>query len=147
MHYNSLDQFLNERGEDLESMMRESMRTAVGVYADFSPEELTRQARYSAQQIITSLRQGNIDRPAARDDAEKWNAAGIPMADLRRSSLEMDTRLRAWTNRHLHEQPDLEAELLRRINNIFNGFRSTVTAVDLDDQIARFNAPKPKADR
>jgi hypothetical protein len=146
MRYNSIDQFLTLRGDDIKDLMKDAMKAAGGVYATFSAQATDDQAVYGAERVLTALRQGNLDRSLVRASAQEWNSGTIPLADMRRSSQELEPLLRAWANRHLHEQPDLEAELLRRINNMGAGFRSTVTSVQLDDQIARFNVPKPKAE-
>src|SRR5205823_6289917 len=137
---------LTLRGDDIKELMKEAMRAAGGIYATFSPQAADDQAAFGAERVLTSLRQGNLDRSLVRASAQEWNSGSIPLTDMRRSSQELEPLLRAWASRHLHDQPDLEAELLRCIGNMGAGFRSTVSSVQLDDQIARFNAPKPKAE-
>jgi hypothetical protein len=47
----------------------------------------------------------------------------------------METRFMAYVQAELSAQPDLAAEILRRLRNVNARFRSNVTAVKLDKTI------------
>ncbi|HET7079648.1 MAG TPA: hypothetical protein VFM49_19620, partial [Chloroflexia bacterium] len=92
-------------------------------------------ARAAAQRMMAAVRQVQLDGQTVQATARQRDSAGIALDDLTRLVDQMETRFIAFVQAELRAQPELAAEILRRLRNANARFRSNVMAVKLDKTI------------
>jgi hypothetical protein len=139
--YNSLEHFLREHEPGFVAVMEAAQRATGGHYAAMTPAQLHANAAADVQHLLQSIRQATLDRGAIQKAAEQTGAAGINLDDLTRMSNALDRGLVAYVEAELGSQPELCADLLRRIRHVTASYRSNVTSVKLDSTLKRLQQP------
>jgi hypothetical protein len=135
MHYNSVDHFLSAHESQIIEMMASAQQATGGHYAALSEAALRADARAAAQRMMAAVRQVQLDGQTVQATARQRDSAGIALDDLTRLVDQMETRFIAFVQAELRAQPELAAEILRRLRNANARFRSNVMAVKLDKTI------------
>ncbi|HEX6608179.1 MAG TPA: hypothetical protein VF276_14845 [Chloroflexia bacterium] len=135
MHYNSVDHFLTAHESQIIDMMASAQQATGGHYAGLSEAARRADAQAAAQRMMAAVRQVQLDGQTVQATARQRDSAGIPLDDLTRLVDQMETRFIAFVQAELGAQPELAAEILRRLRNANARFRSNVMAVKLDKTI------------
>jgi hypothetical protein len=135
MHYNSVDHFLTTHQAQIIDMMASAQAATGGYYATLSETGRRADARAAAQRMMDAVRQVQLDGQVVQATARQRDSAGVPLDDLTRLVDHMETRFIAFVQAELRAQPELAAEILRRLRNANARFRSNVMAVKLDKTI------------
>ena len=137
MYYNSLDQFLTPRTADLTAIM-EGVQTQIGGhYATMIAEQRHTNAINDTQYVITVWRSASIDREQPHAIAAQADQAGVDVDDLKRLVDTVHPLFVAFVQRELAAQPELAAEIIRRMHHSSSNYRSRVTEVKLDKALRR----------
>ena len=137
MQYNSIDHFLTVQYETLVTIMEAAQQEAGGHYAHYTPAELHRNATNDLREVLASIREIKMDNPAIRASAEQNVTIGIDLTDLIRMGQALEVGLVRFVEQELHNQPELETELSRRIRHLCARFRNNITTVKLDQTLNR----------
>ena len=86
------------------------------------------------------IRQATLDRGHRRRRPSN-TAPPNDLNDLTRMSNALDRGLVAYVEAELGSQPDLCADLVRRIRHVTASYRSNVTSVKLDSTLNRLSGP------
>ncbi len=137
MHYNSIDHFLTVQYDTLLTIMEAAQREAGGHYAAYTPDELRRNAGNDLREVLASIREITMDNPAIRAGAQQNVMIGIDLEDLIRMGQALEVGLVRFVEQELHNQPDLETDLSRRIRHLCARFRNNITSVKVDQTLNR----------
>jgi hypothetical protein len=135
MHYNSIDHFLSTHEPQIIGLMERAQEATGGHYATLSAADRRADAQAATQRMMDAVRQVQLDRQVVQETARQRDNAGIALDDLTRLVDQMEARFLAYVQAELSAQPDLAAEILRRLRNVNARFRSNVMAVKLDKTI------------
>jgi hypothetical protein len=135
MRYNSVDHFLTAHESQIIGLMERAQQATGGHYAALSEAERRADAQAATRRMMDAVRQVQLDRRTVQDTARQRDSAGIALDDLTRLVDQMETRFIAYVQAELRAQPELAAEILRRLRNANARFRSNVMAVKLDKTI------------
>jgi hypothetical protein len=143
MLYNSPEHFLRAQRANIVEAVAAAQRRAGGHYAAFTPAQLQQNATQDAQAIMETMRTEAMDTAEMQAGLRATHARGIDLNDLNRMAELLEQGLVALVDRELHDQPDLAAELTRRIRHFNTRFRSNLTSVKLDITLGRLKREKP----
>jgi hypothetical protein len=135
MHYNSIDHFLTAHEAQIIRLMESAQQATGGHYAALPEAARRADARAATQRMMDAVRQVQLDRQVIQETARQRDSAGIALDDLTRLVDQMEARFLAYMQAELSAQPELAAEILRRLRNVNARFRSNVMAVKLDKMI------------
>ncbi len=144
MHYNSAEHFLRTQTDAITARLAEGQAAAGGHYARLTPAARQATAAADAHQFIAALLAANLAPDVVQAGARAAGDAGVPIDDLLRMTDETQPRLLAFITAELADQPELGADLVRRIRDVNARFRSNVTAVKLEQAIARLRPRTPR---
>ena len=135
MRYNSVDHFLTTHEPQIIDLMESAQQATGGHYASLPAVERRADAQAAARRMMDAVRQVQLDRRTVQETARQRDRAGIALDDLTRLVDHMETRFIAYVQAELSAQPELAAEILRRLRNANARFRSNIMAVKLDKTI------------
>jgi hypothetical protein len=137
MLYNSPEHFLTAQTAAIVEVVAGAQRAAGGHYAAYTPAQLQQTASQDAHEILETMRTEIMDSVAMQAGIRETYDRGIDLDDLSRMAELLERGLLALVDRELQDQPDLAAELKRRIRHFNTRFRSNVTSVKLDITLGR----------
>jgi hypothetical protein len=147
MPYHSIEQFLTTHKGAIAGLMEAAQREAGGHYAAMTSVQLKQNAVNDAGYLIESLKKPAELRETYQEIARGVSDRGIAVDDLIRLNQGVSRRMVAYIQTHLKEEPDLCAELLRRMDNINARFNAGMRSVQIDDTIRRLTNPPPRKPR
>jgi hypothetical protein len=115
--------------------MERAQEATGGHYAALSEAARRATAQAATRRMMDAVRQVQLDRQIVQETARQRDSAGIALDDLTRLVDQMEARFLAYVQAELSAQPELAAEILRRLRNVNARFRSNVMAVKLDKTI------------
>ena len=141
MYYNSLDQFLTLRTDDLTAIMEGVQMQIGGHYAALTTEQRHANAVNDTLYVIGVWRAAIIDREHTRGIAAEADRAGVDVDDLKRLVDTVHPLFVAFVERELATQPELAVEMIRRMHHSSSTYRSGVTEVKIDKTLRRIHKP------
>ncbi|MDQ2809240.1 MAG: hypothetical protein M3Z04_20390 [Chloroflexota bacterium] len=140
MRYNSLDHFLTAQHAAIVTAMVAAQQAAGGHYAALTPAALQQNAANDVAEVLHNIRQLLLDSTIIQGfqaGAQENVADGVDLSDLIRMDQAFERGFCALVEQELRDQPDLAAELIRRIHYLTGRFRNSVTGVKVDQTLNR----------
>lgn len=137
MRYNSIDHFLTAQHEAIIAVMVTAQQAAGGHYAALTGDALRRNAAQDVQEVITSIREIKVDKPAIRASAEENVDIGVDLDDLIRMGLAFEQGFLVLVKQEVQDQEELADDLNRRVLRLGARFRTNVTGVKVDQTLKR----------
>jgi hypothetical protein len=141
MHYQSLDDFLNKHETAIAGIMERVQREVGGHYTRMTPTQLRTNARDDARYVIGVWRSGQADRSNPPETARQAQEAGINLDDLIRLVDLLLPAYVAYFEKELAAQPDLAADLIRRLRHTSASYRTNIVQAKLDQTLNRIKRP------
>jgi hypothetical protein len=137
-HIVQLERFLRGNQGRITQLIDEVYERTGGHYTAMSPEQRLRQAAADAEEFITDLLRGSVDRDATRQGLAAIADSSGTLDDITRMSTLLEPAFIAFVQHQLVGQPALAEDLIRRTRNVNANLRATVTALRMEVFLRRF---------
>jgi hypothetical protein len=141
--YTSVEQFLAQHYGAICDLMDEAAGVAGGHYAQLTPLQRRQNAEHDVVEFITGLGEGRVDRQAVRASAARPTDTGLVADDILLLIGQFEPRFVRFVERELAGNPDIRDTILRRYRHLNASFRASLTSVQIDRVLQRFDIPPP----